>query len=463
MRALRLTVLKTNNRLIKILEISLITILGLIAILSAVWGLQKYFEGRVYPLVSVQGISLTGQTVQGAQNNLQNRLITPNQKITLVFQGKEKEYTIDELGIEIDFSQTVIDGYKIGREINFIKADKNIDLQFKIDSQSFNQSAVALDENILVDIQDAYLTARGGEIIIVQEKAGQGVDMDKFKADMQSVAIGQSSQVYIQTKIIPPLISSIGLEPAKIRAQKLVDRNIELNYAANKYIPTKEEKVQWLKFEGDKIIFSDEKINLYLENLAKKIDIKAQPQKIYDDGTITEEGKDGLALNRIQALADIKSALMNDSSDAVALTTQADTKKTIRIERPFTPGLYEGKYIEIDLSSQTLFQIEGQNVVGSHRVSSGKAGMRTPSGTFQVLSKVDRAYSPTYNLYMPYWMAFSGSKYGIHELPEWANGYKEGENHLGTPVSHGCVRLGIGNAAQVYGWAEIGTPVYIHN
>jgi len=59
-------------------------------------------------------------------------------------------------------------------------------------------------------------------------------------------------------------------------------------------------------------------------------------------------------------------------------------------------------------------------------------------------------------------MAFVGSKYGLHELPEWANGYKEGQNHLGIPVSHGCVRLGIGDAAQVYNWAEVGTPVYIH-
>jgi lipoprotein-anchoring transpeptidase ErfK/SrfK len=53
-------------------------------------------------------------------------------------------------------------------------------------------------------------------------------------------------------------------------------------------------------------------------------------------------------------------------------------------------------------------------------------------------------------------------KYGLHELPEWPNGYKEGASHLGIPVSHGCVRLGVGAAVRVFNWVEIGTPVVIY-
>ena len=88
--------------------------------------------------------------------------------------------------------------------------------------------------------------------------------------------------------------------------------------------------------------------------------------------------------------------------------------------------------------------------------------MPTPVGTFSINSKNPRGYSSTYDLYMPYWMAFIGSKYGLHELPEWANGKKEGQDHLGKPVSHGCIRFGVGDAAAVYDWTEIGTPVVIH-
>ncbi|MDP1845638.1 MAG: L,D-transpeptidase family protein [Candidatus Moranbacteria bacterium] len=122
----------------------------------------------------------------------------------------------------------------------------------------------------------------------------------------------------------------------------------------------------------------------------------------------------------------------------------------------------EGKYIDINLAKQNLSIFENGKSLGTYRVSTGKRGMATPAGTFKVMSKTGRAYSKKYNLYMPFWMQFTGAGHGIHELPEWKSGYKEGANHLGTPVSHGCVRLGVGPAKTVYNWSDVGTPVVIH-
>ncbi len=119
------------------------------------------------------------------------------------------------------------------------------------------------------------------------------------------------------------------------------------------------------------------------------------------------------------------------------------------------------KRIEVVLSTQTMSRYLGPKLVASHLVSTGRAGMRTPTGTFSVLNKAPRAWSKGARLWMPFWMAFKGSAYGIHELPEWPGGKKEGEDHLGTPVSHGCVRLGVGAAQATYDWAEIGTEVII--
>lgn len=119
------------------------------------------------------------------------------------------------------------------------------------------------------------------------------------------------------------------------------------------------------------------------------------------------------------------------------------------------------KYIEIDISDQQLSYYEHGYLKGKFPVSTGKWTMPTPIGTFAINNKIPRAYSRTYDLYMPYWMSFVGGSYGIHELPEWANGYKEGVDHLGTRVSHGCVRLGVGPAKELYDWAEIGTVVIV--
>ncbi|MGB0757624.1 MAG: L,D-transpeptidase family protein [Patescibacteria group bacterium] len=93
--------------------------------------------------------------------------------------------------------------------------------------------------------------------------------------------------------------------------------------------------------------------------------------------------------------------------------------------------------------------------------STGKLGYETPPGVYKIENKHPRAWSGSYGLWMPYWMGFIGTTYGIHELPEWPGGYKEGEDHLGTPVSHGCVRLGEGDAEWLYTWARIGTTVEV--
>ena len=126
------------------------------------------------------------------------------------------------------------------------------------------------------------------------------------------------------------------------------------------------------------------------------------------------------------------------------------------------PRVKEGKYVDINLSKQLLSIFEDGTNMGNYKISSGKRGMATPTGMFSVLSKQRRKWSSKYHLFMPYWMAFTSQGHGIHELPEWPSGYKEGANHLGIPVSHGCVRLGVGAAETVYHFVELGTPVYVH-
>jgi len=126
------------------------------------------------------------------------------------------------------------------------------------------------------------------------------------------------------------------------------------------------------------------------------------------------------------------------------------------------PQISVGKYIDIDLSKQNFYIFEDGKELGAYKVSTGIRGMNTPTGEFKIMAKARRPWSATYGLFMPWFMQFTSQGHGIHELPEWPGGYKEGANHLGIPVSHGCVRLGVGPAEKVYEFAEIGTPIIIH-
>lgn len=136
--------------------------------------------------------------------------------------------------------------------------------------------------------------------------------------------------------------------------------------------------------------------------------------------------------------------------------------KTQEREEEILPQITEGKYIDIDISSQSLFIFENGFERGAFKVSTGLKGMDTPIGKFEVMGKATRPWSQKYSLYMPWFIQFTNQGHGIHELPEWPGGIKEGAHHLGIPVSHGCVRLGVGPARIVYDFAEKGVPIVIH-
>lgn len=132
------------------------------------------------------------------------------------------------------------------------------------------------------------------------------------------------------------------------------------------------------------------------------------------------------------------------------------TKHPVRVE----------KKIVITLSTQRLGAYVNDIRLSESAISSGRWNWPTPTGEFIIANKSPRAWSRMAGLWMPYWMGLGGKgirtgAFGIHELPEWPNGYKEGENHLGTPVSHGCIRLGVGAAQKLYEWAPVGTKVTI--
>lgn len=120
------------------------------------------------------------------------------------------------------------------------------------------------------------------------------------------------------------------------------------------------------------------------------------------------------------------------------------------------------KRIEVTLSKQELAYYLGDVELGRFPVSAGLPTRPTPVGEFKVYSKHPRAWSNRGKLWMPYWMAFHpGGLYGIHELPEWPSGKKEGAENIGKPASSGCVRLGVGPAELLYDWAPVGTKVVI--
>lgn len=131
------------------------------------------------------------------------------------------------------------------------------------------------------------------------------------------------------------------------------------------------------------------------------------------------------------------------------------------IPAPGTTAPVAGKWIDVNISNQTITAFQGSTALKSVLVSTGVAIHPTPVGRYAIYSKytaftmsggrpgVDYYYLPN----VPWTMFFVGG-YAIHGT-YW-------HHNFGHPMSHGCVNLTIADAKWFFDWAPIGTPVVTH-
>lgn len=98
--------------------------------------------------------------------------------------------------------------------------------------------------------------------------------------------------------------------------------------------------------------------------------------------------------------------------------------------------------IQIDKPTQTMTVTVDGKVAYRWYVSTGATSFSTPAGTYKPFRMEVMHYSKEWdNAGMPSSIFFTSRGHAVH-----------GSNHpgLGTPVSHGCVRLSLTNAATLY-------------
>jgi lipoprotein-anchoring transpeptidase ErfK/SrfK len=114
------------------------------------------------------------------------------------------------------------------------------------------------------------------------------------------------------------------------------------------------------------------------------------------------------------------------------------------------------RWIDVDLSSQSVSAYEGKNSVNTFIVSTGTWQHPTVTGQFHIYVKyryTDMAGPGYYLPDVPYTMYFYDG-YGLHGT-YW-------HSNFGTPMSHGCINLRTEDAAWLYNWADVGTLVNVH-
>jgi lipoprotein-anchoring transpeptidase ErfK/SrfK len=273
----------------------------------------------------------------------------------------------------------------------------------------------------------------------------------------------------IQTKALGPTIDE---------AKHLMATPVILTYGDKTFTPAPAQIGQWLAFQKqpDGLAFKlvpqvdTAKLKSYVQAVANQIDVAPTPKKVtVENGVskVTQEGADGLAIDQDPITAAVADAVAKQVPLTFGITTHAVPFKTISTT---VVSLDYGRYIEINLSQQHLWVWQDHQVIYESPVTSGAtgAGFPTVTGLFSIYYKttnthlVGYQYGPRYNydVSVQYWMPFYQG-FGLHDA-SWRNGKFGGQDYY-YGGSHGCVNLPLATAEFLYNWADIGTPVWVHN
>ena len=118
------------------------------------------------------------------------------------------------------------------------------------------------------------------------------------------------------------------------------------------------------------------------------------------------------------------------------------------------------KWIDVNLTSQTLVAFEGNAPVFQSLVSSGTASHPTVTGQFRIWLRFSAQDMNGYRLGYDYFL--KGVPYVQYFYEDYALHGTFWHNNFGTPMSHGCVNLPTSSAEWLFNWAAYGTLVNIH-
>lgn len=449
-----------------------ILVLAILVFVGTFAGYAKAYDGKIYPKVVVAGVKIGGMTLDEAKKAVSKKAQELNEKgPEITYNGNTLTPKLDEMGVSFNVDEAVSTAYQFGRSGKlFTKLKENwlilihrhqIEIVPQIDEQKFNDFLTQLAQVAEKEPINATLSIREGVIYLNPSEGGRGLDKVKLKNDLKNfINSGQNGRVVMAVSDLEPQVKEDGTNEARAQAEKYLGAApISVTYETNTWTADRTEIGTWIKFNvsGNKLIASVESKD-FVEKIAKQIEIPAKDREIEDGtGTVLNEGQDGRGVDTNTLTNQLKDAVVGVRTNATfTLITFVVPHGQKTIYPHGQPGRFPGRYVDINLSEQTLYAFEGTTLVNQFLISSGKRGYETPTGEFSVWGKTRSQLMDGPDYYLPNvpWISWFNGEISIHGT-YW-------HHNFGHPMSHGCINASIADAKWIYEWDDIGTPVYVH-
>lgn len=261
---------------------------------------------------------------------------------------------------------------------------------------------------------------------------------------------------------LPPRLTAAGLVSTKTRLEHIVGQRVVIAIGSQTITPEPKTIATWLSLHntpaGITVDVDVDAVHGYLNNIASQYTQAPHSQVAGTNGAVLIAGTKGLRVGDTGSAADnLATTVLSAKGDQVSLPVSQIAFKTVQAPT-------EGKWIEVDVNTKQMYAYDQDKLVKNFLVSAGAPGTPTVTGRYAIYAK--------YRSQDMFGENTDGSRYFQPEVPYVNYFYQDYAIHgnYWRPASyfgyinssHGCVGVNVNEAAWVYSWAPIGTPVVIH-
>lgn len=317
--------------------------------------------------------------------------------------------------------------------------------------------------------QDAVLTVQNGEVTVKDAVTGKQYGLDNPQINLLNhIARLDRSPLKINLLTTNPAITAQELAGSREQLEKVLSQPISFTIDKKIITPSKKDIAGWLELTPDPtakkvdVDINSGKVLEYINKIAAA-NVRASRDQIEvtrDDGTreVIVPGVNGIDVTDKQSIAtNVSNSLLAGQGIQASLPVSFKSYDTI------STAAYN-KWIEVDLTNKRMYAYEKTTQVKTFLVSAGAPKTPTVTGKYSIYSKYAQKDMRGRNV--------DGSKYFQPNVP-WVNffyrdyaihgNYWRPTSYFGNiNSSHGCVSTVPSEAAWIYDWAPIGTPVIVH-
>jgi hypothetical protein len=402
--------------------------LGLLAVFIII-NLTVYgiFINRTYPNAHINNVAVGSTTYTTLAKKMSTLNLLPA-SITLGQNGKKSIFSLSDLGIKINSTQTIRNSKKKSwlPIANFF-ISHNANVAININRYKLNNELSCIASQDQKSPVNSHIELKNnGFVLAIKQSANQVI---------KAINLGIKTVNLSFSKTVPAIqASTLKSTLHKLDAEDAVTLNYTYNGKTTKVSPSM--IASWYALTSNSFALQATKVQDYISQIGTTYGIHVQNLSAATNSTV-------LALHSISRL----------NYALTATPTTVCSKNSL------------SQLIVVSISQQHMWACQTYNQVYDSPVTTGAyevAGDTTPTGTWHIYSKQTDTHliGPTWDDYVHYWMPFY-SDYGFHDAT-WQT-FPFGGPEYPTQGSHGCVHLPLSNMAWLYNWAKIGTTVTITN